>query len=147
MNALAAGFARWAKFNLVGVLGMGVQLGALAVLGRRMPGHYLWATAAAIELTLVHNFVWHWRFTWRERRQDGAGWGRRMVRFQAANGAVSMAGNLGLMRVLVSRAGLPVVAANAVAIVCCSALNFGLGEWWAFAGHGQKERPLRRANS
>jgi putative flippase GtrA len=57
-----------------------------------------------------------------------------MVRFQAANGAVSMVGNLGLMRVLVSGAGMPVVMANAVAIICCSAVNFGLGEWWAFAG-------------
>jgi len=129
-----SGLIRYAKFNLVGVVGMGVQRGVLAVLGRVMRGHYLWATAAAIEVTLVHNFVWHWRFTWRERRGDGVGWGRRMVRFQAANGAVSMVGNLGLMRVLVSGAGMPVVMANAVAIICCSAVNFGLGEWWAFAG-------------
>jgi putative flippase GtrA len=42
-------------------------------------------------------------------------------------------GNLGVMRVLVGGAGMPVMAANAVAIVCCSVVNFGLGEWWAFA--------------
>jgi putative flippase GtrA len=140
-----SGLIRWAKFNLVGVVGMGVQLGVLALLGRVMRGHYLWATAAAIEVTLVHNFVSHWRFTWRERRGDGIGWLRRMVRFQAANGAVSMAGNLGLMRLLVSGAGMPLVAANALAIVCCSAVNFAAGEWWAFAradAHGGKPGEL-----
>ncbi len=135
MRGLGAGLARWGKFNLVGVVGMGVQLGVLAEISRVAHGHYLWATAAAIELTLVHNFCWHMRFTWRERLGDGASLWWRMVRFQAANGVVSMVGNLGLMRVLVSGAGLPVVVANGIAIVCCSVVNFAAGEWWAFAGN------------
>ena len=133
------GLIRWGKFNLIGAMGMGVQLGVLAVLGRVMRGHYLWATAAAIEVTLLHNFCWHVRFTWRERLGDGASLWQRMVRFQAANGLVSMAGNLGLMRVLVSGAGMPLVAANGIAIVCCSAVNFVAGEWWAFAGEKDAE--------
>jgi putative flippase GtrA len=49
--------ARWARFNAVGAMGMAVQLGALAMLARVARGHYLWATAAAIELTLLHNFI------------------------------------------------------------------------------------------
>jgi putative flippase GtrA len=133
MSRLGGGFVRWAKFNLVGVMGMAVQLAVLAALGRRMHGHYLWATAAAIEVTLLHNFVWHWRFTWRERQGNGVNWWSRMVRFQAANGAVSMVGNLGLMRLLVAGAGLPLLPANAVAILCCSMVNFAAGEWWSFA--------------
>ena len=58
---------RWAKFNAVGVLGMGVQLAALAGFNRLFAGHYLAATCAALEVTLLHNFVWHERFTWRDR--------------------------------------------------------------------------------
>jgi putative flippase GtrA len=123
---------RWAKFNVVGVMGMGVQLGALALLCRWWRGHYLMASAMAIEITLLHNFVWHVRYTWRDRRERGSTVGQ-MMRFQMSNGVVSMIGNLVLMRVLVQEARLPVVAANTVAIVCCSVANYCLGDRWAFA--------------
>ncbi len=134
---------RWAKFNAVGVLGMGVQLGVLAVLNKVLRGHYLMATGVAIEVTLLHNFVWHVRYTWRDRRAGGPRW-RQMVRFQMANGVVSMVGNVVLMRVLVQGVGMPVVAANVVAIGCCSVANYWLGDRWAFgvedeAGEGRAE--------
>jgi putative flippase GtrA len=125
-------WVRWGKFNLVGAVGMMVQLGALAMFERLVPGHYLYASAAAIEVTLLHNFVWHCKFTWRDRR-DEAGVMARLVRFHLSNGLVSMAGNLALMRVLVHDARMPVLAANCVAIVCCSIVNFCLGDGWAFA--------------
>ena len=123
---------RWAKFNAVGAVGMGVQLAALAVLNRVLRGHYLVASAVAIEITLLHNFVWHVRYTWRDRPKHGSRL-RQMVRFQLSNGAVSMIGNLVLMRLLVQEALMPVIAANAVAIVCCSLANYCLGDRWAFA--------------
>jgi putative flippase GtrA len=123
---------RWGKFNLVGAVGMAVQLAALAVLNRVWAGHYLWVTAAALEITLVHNFVWHLRYTWRDRRA-GQVLGR-CVRFHLANGAVSLMGNLALMRLLVEGARMPVVPANLIAILCCSVVNFALGDAWVFSG-------------
>jgi putative flippase GtrA len=131
MSALVpTAIVRWLKFNLVGAVGTAVQLGSLAVFNRVAAGHYMWASATALELTLLHNFVWHVRYTWRDRRGSV---GPQLVRFHLSNGVVSMVGNLGLMRVLVHGAGMPVVAANAVAIVCCGLANFCLGEGWAFA--------------
>ena len=127
MNAIV----RWGKFNLVGAMGMVIQLVALALLERCAGGHYLLATAAAIELTLLHNFVWHLRYTWRDRRDDAALL-RQLVRFHLSNGLVSLVGNLALMRILVQEAGLPVLAANGIAIGCCSLLNFCLSERWTF---------------
>jgi putative flippase GtrA len=123
---------RWCKFNLVGAIGMAVQLGGLALFNRWMRGHYLLATAAAIELTLLHNFAWHWRYTWRDRRADTSLL-QALLRFHLSNGLVPMLGNLALMRVLVRQAHLPVLAANVVAIACCSLLNFWLGDSWVFA--------------
>jgi putative flippase GtrA len=125
-------WVRWGKFNLVGAVGMVVQLGALTVFDRMAPGHYLYASSAAIEVTLLHNFVWHCRFTWRDRRDD-AGVMARLARFHLSNGLVSMVGNLALMRVLVHDARMPVLAANCLAIVCCSVVKFCLGDGWAFA--------------
>jgi putative flippase GtrA len=139
--------ARWGKFNLVGAVGMAVQLGALALINRLAPGHYMVATAAAIEITLLHNFVWHLHYTWRDRfptlntksvfRMGHAGdrgaLAGHLIRFHLSNGLVSLAGNLALMPLLVGGAHIPVVAANAIAILCCSIVNFFLGDQWAFA--------------
>lgn len=125
-------FIRWCKFNLVGAIGMVFQLAVLALLNRCAPGHYLCATAAAIELTLLHNFVWHLNYTWRDRREASA-LVRQLIRFHTSNGLVSMLGNLALMRVLVHEAHVPVLVANSIAILVCSIVNFGLGHNWAFA--------------
>lgn len=125
-------WVRWGKFNLVGAMGMVVQLSALALFNRVMAGHYLCASAAAIELTLLHNFAGHLMFTWRDRCDRSALFAQFM-RFHVSNGLVSMLGNLVLMRVLVEAARLPVLVANSIAILCCSLLNFCLGHNWAFA--------------
>ena len=140
MKTLGVGtLIRWIKFNAVGAMGVGVQLGVLALLNRLAPGHYLVATAAAIEITLLHNFMWHLRYTWRDRRDDATRL-QQLVRFHLSNGAVSMVGNLGLMRLLVHGMRVPVVAANGIAIVCCSAVNFWMGDRWAFARKGNPDK-------
>jgi putative flippase GtrA len=128
MNVLV----RWGKFNLVGMVGMAVQLGALALINRLAPGHYMLATAAAIEITLLHNFVWHLHYTWRDRRCRSA-LRSQLIRFHLSNGLVSLVGNLAMMPLLVEGMRIPVVAANAIAILGCSVVNFCLGHNWAFA--------------
>jgi putative flippase GtrA len=122
---------RWSKFNLVGAAGMVVQLATLALLNRCAPGHYLLASAAAVELAVLHNFVAHLHYTWRDRR-DHDSWLGQCARFHLSNGLVSLAGNLALMRLLVQGARLPLLVANSIAILCCSLVNFGLGDTWAF---------------
>jgi len=109
-----------------------VQLGVLAMLNHWATCHYLYASAAAVEVTLLHNFMWHMRYTWRDRKHQSDRL-RQLIRFHLSNGLVSMLGNLALMRILVDKARLPVLAANCVAILCCSLVNFGLGDAWVFA--------------
>lgn len=124
---------RWVAFNGVGALGIGVQLGLLGVLVRLADMHYLLATAIAVELTVLHNFVWHEWWTWRERRSGTpSALAARLLRFHLLNGVVSMSGNLLVMRLLAGRAGLDPVAANIVAILVCSAVNFAASELIVF---------------
>jgi putative flippase GtrA len=123
---------RWGKFNLVGGIGMVVQLAAFAFFNRLLADHFLYASIAAIELTLLHNFVWHSQYTWRDRRDDATRF-RKLVRFHLSNGLISMIGNLALMHMLVERARVPLLLSNVVAILCCSIANFCLGNKWAFA--------------
>jgi putative flippase GtrA len=93
---------RWLKFNLVGGIGLGVQATSLAAFRSVLKVDYLLATALAVEIAVLHNFLWHERFTWADRRT-----GRlthsfaRLARFNDSNGLVSIAGNLLLMRPLV----------------------------------------------
>jgi putative flippase GtrA len=129
-------FIRWGKFNLVGAVGMVVQLAVLALFNRWAGGHYLYASAAALEVTLLHNFVWHLHYTWRDRR-DNSALLAQLMRFHLTNGLVSMVGNLALMRILVDEARMPVLAANSIPILCCSLVNFCLGDHWTFAAKTQ----------
>ena len=57
---------RWLKFSAVGGIGIGVQLAVLSVL-IRAGVHYLVATAIAVEIALLHNYVWHKHWTWAGR--------------------------------------------------------------------------------
>jgi putative flippase GtrA len=138
-------FIRWGKFNLVGAIGMAVQLTSLALFNRLTPGHYLCSTAAAIELTLVHNFVWHQHFTWPDRRAHAALLAQ-LFRFHVSNGLISMIGNLALMRILVQQARIPVLPSNCIAILCCSVINFMLGNTWAFRETTQQSSPVASVN-
>lgn len=123
---------RWCKFNMVGAMGMLVQLGSLALFSHWAPGHYLCTSAAAIELTLLHNFAWHLRYTWRDRRGN-ARLPVQLLRFHLSNGLVSMTGSLALMPILIHDARLPLIASNGIAILSCSVVNFCVGNNWAFA--------------
>lgn len=140
-------FVRWLKFNAIGALGVCLQLSALAVLVGALGVNYLVATGIAVELTVVHNFLWHEYFTWRDRtRSVGGGFCRRLLTFNASNGLVSLAGNLLLMRLLVGVAGVPYVMANAIAIVSCSLVNFLLAELMVFVA-GSRPPEARGARS
>jgi putative flippase GtrA len=125
-------FVRWWKFNLVGAMGMLLQLSMLALLNHYMAGHYLLSSAVAIEFVLLHNFTWHLLYTWRDRRQHFAV-PTQLLRFHLSNGLVSMLGNLMIMRFLVQGVHLPVLLSNCIAIGCCSMINFLLSNRWAFA--------------
>ena len=130
---------RFVRFNAVGAAGIGVQLAALWFLTSVACVHYMAATSAAVTLAVVHNFVWHWRWTWADR----AGAGRPtalFVRFVAANGALSLGGNLVVMAVLVPYAHLGAVVANAIAIGVSGLVNFWVGDTVVFRRCGDQVR-------
>ena len=116
---------RWAVFNVVGMLGFGVQLLALAAfLHAGVP--YLTATACAVELAVLHNYIWHERWTWRERRAAGRARLGRLARFHLLNGVTSIAGNVAMMWLLVSAYRMRPMTANTISVLVLAAVNY----WW-----------------
>ena len=124
---------RWLKFNAVGGLGIGVQLAVLLCLKSGFHLNYLPAAALAVEAAVIHNFLWHERYTWADRVHPS--WSKslpRLLRFNLTTGAISIAGNLALMKLLVGRVHINYLVANGVAIVLCSLANFLVSEEWVF---------------
>jgi putative flippase GtrA len=124
---------RWLAFNGVGLMGVAVQLATVGLLVHGLHLHYLLATVIAVEMAVLHNFVWHQHWTWRDRPSPSTGAvAGRLVRFHLLNGMVSLGGNLAVMAMLCGTFGMDPVAANVVAIAACSMLNFAASEALVF---------------
>jgi len=108
-------------------MGMTLQLALLSALTGLLNVHYLAATALAVESAILHNFLWHDRWTWRDRDGDGKRFGR-LLRFQGTTGLVSIFGNLAFMRLFVGQLSLHPVAGSIASVACCAALNFVLND-------------------
>lgn len=121
------------RFGLVGLLGAGLQLLSLYLLTKGLHLRQVVAAPMAVEIAVLHNFLWHERFTWRERKVTGlASRAIRLWRFHAANGFVSLFGNTLLIYCFVERLKLPVLPSTIGAIGLCSLLNFLLADRWVF---------------
>jgi putative flippase GtrA len=137
VNARGIPALRWLKFNVVGAFGMGVQLAVMAALKSGLHMRYLLATALAVETAVIHNFLWHERYTWADLG-DGKSL-LRFVRFNLTTGAVSIAGNIALMKFFVDEAGLPYLMSNGIAIVTCSLANFLVSDRLVFRSLGRRD--------
>jgi putative flippase GtrA len=125
---------RWLHFNAAGLVGVIVQLAALATFTHIAGFTTLAATACAVEAAILHNFIWHERYTWADRTRGARQLAlSRLLRFNLSNGVVSLLGNLVLMKLLVDDAHLPLLPANLIAIVLCSTFNFVISEYVVFA--------------
>lgn len=143
---------RWLKFNAVGAGGIVVQLVALAILKSVFMLDYLFATGLAVEAAVIHNYLWHERYTWADRispasptgreksRTPGLDVGRsgipsswvRFLKFNGTTGLFSILGNVLVMRVLVGQAHLNYFVANILTIATCSVLNFLVSDRFVF---------------
>jgi putative flippase GtrA len=131
---------RWLRFNAVGGIGIAVQLLVLAGLKGGLHFDYLIATALAVEAAVVHNYLWHERFTWADRRLE-AGF-VRFIKFNLTTGVFSVVGNVVLMKFLVGVLALQYLVANGITIAVCSIVNFAVSDKFVFRAKPQEQRRL-----
>jgi len=120
------------RFNIASCAGILVQLATLWLLTTGAGIHYQAATLLAVGAAILHNFVWHWRWTWAERALTPRGAVRAFGRFALTNGALSLVVNLMAMPLLITGAGLPPVQANLLAIASAGLANFYLADTIGF---------------
>jgi len=91
------------------------------------------ATAIGVELAVLHNFLWHERWTWGDRR-DSARWQwRRFGAYQLATGATSLAGNVICVAIGVRAFAIDATVANVLAVALMSVANYLIADRWVFA--------------
>jgi putative flippase GtrA len=137
MNAGPARFIRWLKFNAIGAIGILVQLVVLTILESGLGVNYLVATAAAVETAVLHNFLWHERFTWPNRKSRTRF--EKLVKFNLSNGAISLIGNLAVMKILAGALGMNYLVANMISIAICSLANFLVSDVFVFTRAGETQ--------
>jgi putative flippase GtrA len=148
---------RVTRFITVGALGFVLQIAALAILISVVHWPWLPATIIAVQLAVVHNFLWHERWTWRGRASASVVTperpptarespltrpqrliasvkpvSMRFVKFAVTTGVTSTAGNVALMATYAVVIGLPAIAANVAAVATLSILNFMMSDRWVF---------------
>ena len=123
---------RAVRFYTVGAMGIMVQLTALWLLHDRLHLGLTLATAFAVELAVLNNFVWHERWTWCDRPAPLPQRLARLARFHLTNGAISIAGNLAITKALNEGFGIHYLAASAASIAVCAVANYWASEYLVF---------------
>ena len=127
-NGLAA---RPLAFAAVASGGFLIQMAIVAMLTRTTSIPAEAATAIGVELAILHNFLWHERWTWRDR--IAAERPRRFLDYQLATGCISLAGNIFVVGIAVRAYAVDPTAANVLAVAMMSVANYLAADRWVFA--------------
>ena len=114
-------------FCAVGASGYVVNLAVYTLLLKGLDVHYLGAATVSFVVAASWNYWWNRHWTFREQRGH---FGYQGMRFFVVSGIVYCA-NLGVLSLLVSL-GVGKVAAQAVAIILVTPLNFLGNKLWSF---------------
>lgn len=132
---------RWCVFNFVGFMGIVLQIATLSFLRGVLGLHYMLATVFAVESAILHNFMWHERWTWADRCSGhGDGVLSRLIRFNLSTGSFSMASNLVFMGLFVGGLGLHYIPANLLSIALGSIVNFVVSDRFVFLRTEQRSK-------
>jgi dolichol-phosphate mannosyltransferase len=127
---------RFGRFSAVGLMGAAIQLLLLYLATKELGLPSVASTPVAAEIALLHNFIWHERFTWRDRGllRVTRPWevAARLWRFHIASGLISLGGNTMAMYFLVERLKVPAMPAAVAAMLLCSVANFLATDRWVY---------------
>jgi putative flippase GtrA len=123
-----ANWMQLAKFATVGATGYAVNLAVYTALLRGAGWHYIYAATVSFLVAVTNNYLWNRLWTFRDQRGHVGFQGLRF--FTVA--IVAYGANLGILSALIAL-GMDKVAAQAIAIVLVTPLNFIGNKLWSFA--------------
>lgn len=138
---IAMSASRVFRWLWVSTLGLGLQMAILALLCRVVGLPVAVATSIAVCCAVLHNFLWHERWTWADRTTPTAvSRLRRFKRFCGLGVLSGLAGTVSLTAVGFHLLGLPLPLANLVAVVSLGVFNLFGAERWIFVDDRQTLR-------
>lgn len=117
------------RFAVVGVSGIVVNMGVLALLTKVWDVNVDIAGLIAIELSIINNFVWNNFWTWSGEKKTSI-W-NRFIKYHLVT-LVSGGVNYVTLLYLHKSAGLDELIANSIGIILGTAINFILNHYWTF---------------
>ena len=123
-----ANWMQLAKFGAVGATGYAVNLAVYTALLRGAGWRYAYAATVSFLVSVTNNYLWNRLWTFRDERGHIGFQGLRF--FTVA--LVAYGANLGILSALIAF-GMNKVAAQAIAIVLVTPLNFVGNKLWSFA--------------
>jgi putative flippase GtrA len=115
------------KFSIVGASGYVVNLAVYVALLRGAGLHYVAAAACSFAVAVANNYTWNRRWTFRGHRGHVYYQGLRFL----VGSLVALGANLLLLRGFVA-ADVDKIAAQALAVVLVTPLNFVGNKLWSF---------------
>ncbi len=119
------------KFAIVGVSGIGVNMGVLYLLKEFALIPVFIGSLIAIELSILSNFWLNHFWTWKDRSESGTVWGK-VVRYHVGAGLTAMLGNYLILIVLTEFFGVNYLISNLIGIAVGTFGNFVVNDLWTF---------------
>lgn len=119
-------FRGW-KYMAVAWMGMLVNTACLYLFKGVWQIRIIPASIMAIEIAIIHNFFWFRHWAWKDRR-DRPSFFKHLIIFNVAAGTVDLVGNVSVLWVLTTFAGVHYLIANLIGMIVPPFVKFWLNE-------------------
>lgn len=123
---------RFIKFCLVGLSGVGVNMGLLWLLTEYAGLPYLLSATISVETSIITNFLLNNFFTFKGRSEPGTKpFFQRLLKFNLVS-LIGLGINLGLLSLFTEVFGVYYLVSNIIAIIIVTMWNYLLNTWWTW---------------
>jgi len=119
---------RGAKYAVVAALGAGVNSAGLYLFKGVLGLPLILSSVFAIEIAIVHNFLWFKYWAWRDRFDPHTPLLRQLLAYNVVTGAIDLAGNISVLWTLTTFFGVHYLIANVLGMIAPPILKFWLNE-------------------
>ena len=126
---LLATLFRGGKFMAVAWLGMVVNTGCLYLFKGVMGIKLIPASMMAIEIAIIHNFIWFRYWAWKDRKKGNSdGFLKQLIKYNLATGAVDFVANVSVLWSLATLFKVHYLLANVLGMIAPPFIKFWLNE-------------------
>jgi dolichol-phosphate mannosyltransferase len=115
---------------IVSWIGMGVNTAFLYLFKGILGIPIIPASMMAIEIAIIHNFIWYRNWAWADRREQSARlpFFRQLLLYNVATGAVDLLVNVSILWLLYRFFGVYYLVANIIGMILGPFIKFWLNE-------------------